>query len=99
MKVSIVTLALSTVVAVNDSLDSEIFSTADTGLSWSQLGTRPNFKPIVYYSRPSIVIDRKSISKFSTKYSQYQQSENKSKIGEKWVWKSVSFQVEIRTDL
>ena len=29
MKVSIVTLALSTVVAVNESLDSEIFSTAD----------------------------------------------------------------------
>ena len=29
MKVSIVTLAFSTVVAVNDSLDSEIFSTAD----------------------------------------------------------------------
>ena len=29
MKVSIVTLALSTVVAVNDSFDSEIFSTAD----------------------------------------------------------------------
>ena len=57
--------------------------------------------PFFYHSRLSIGIDCTSISKFqfSTTCSRYHQSDNKSRIGEKWVLKSVSFQVEIRTDL
>ena len=59
------------------------------------------FNPFFYHSRLSIGKDCTSISKFqfSTTCSRYHQSDNKSRIGEKWVLRSVSFQVEIRTDL